>query len=247
MRFALKPLPDASLRAAALCTVALRTAARCVATLCAFGWLLVACSGEAPTAHLPEEGRVIEPPFEVQGEAEGLMLVWFDEDGTHTSANRSSIPEAHRERVRVDSLDIPPDQRLDPDRVYVADLRVPGSSGTYTVREMGRDQFDAFVESASAAAQEPVAMAADGEVIIYGASWCNACQGAAAYLRQQNVDFVERDVEREPGAREAMQQAAAAAGVQTRGIPVIDFRGQIIAGFDRGALARAIERSRTPI
>ncbi len=44
-----------------------------------------------------------------------------------------------------------------------------------------------------------------------------------------------------------MQAAAAAAGVQTRGIPVIDFRGQIIAGFDRGALARAIERSRTAI
>lgn len=235
MAFALSPRP-ARLRA--------RAAVLCAAVL---GLCALACSGETPAAHLPEEGRVVEPPFEVRGDAEGLMLVWFDEEGTHTSENRSSIPEAHRERVRVDSLDIPPDERLDPDRVYVADLRAAGSNGAYTVREMGRDEFDGFVESATAAAAEPVAIAGDGDVIIYGASWCNACRGAAAYLREQNVPFVERDVEREPGAREAMQQAAAAAGVQTRGIPVIDFRGQIIAGFDRGALSRAIARARTPI
>ena len=87
----------------------------------------------------------------------------------------------------------------------------------------------------------------DADVIIYGASWCNACRGAAAYLRQRDIPFVERDVEREPGARQAMLDAAREAGVQTRGIPVIDFRGQIIAGFDRSALEAAIQRTRTPI
>ena len=44
-----------------------------------------------------------------------------------------------------------------------------------------------------------------------------------------------------------MRGAAGAAGVSPSGIPVIDFRGTIIAGFDQPALERAIRANPAPI
>ena len=177
------------------------------------------------------------------------MLVWFDEDGAHTAPNRSAIPEAHREHVRVDDLTLAPEERADPDHVFVADMRSPEEGDRYAVRRMERDRFDALIEAASRAeaSPAPVEPGSGADVIVYGASWCNACRGAAAFLRERQVPFVERDIEQEPDARRAMVEAARAAGVRTQGIPVIDFRGEIIAGFDQTALEAAIARSRTPI
>jgi glutaredoxin len=242
-----------------------------VVTLALSG-LLAACSpsdGEAVAVEdVPEEGEAVEPPFEVSGDAEGLLLVWFDAEGLHTAASRDEIPEGRRGAVRVDDLSLPPEDRLDPELVYVADLREPGEDGRYPVRRMPRAAFDARVERASAAAvaeapeapevpeapEAPVGAedgageaAQDADVVLYGASWCGACRSAKRFLRARDVDFVERDIERDPGARQAMMRAAQAAGVRPSGIPVIDFRGEIITGFDRAALERAIERSRTPI
>lgn len=212
---------------------------------------LLACGEEA--AVVPAQGEVVTPPFEVAGEAEGLLLVWFDEEGPHVAARRSEIPEAHRARVRVDDLGLEEDRALDPSLVYVADLSRAGAGGRYEVRRMPREAFDALVDRAGAVADEPEVAAAepagdaDADVIIYGASWCGACRSTARFLRERGVPFVERDVEREPGARQAMQAAARAAGVSPTGIPVIDFRGEIITGFDRAALERAIDRGRAPI
>ncbi|HEY8428251.1 MAG TPA: glutaredoxin family protein [Sandaracinaceae bacterium] len=222
---------------------------------------LCACAGDDPAANVPSEGELVTPPFEVRGEAEGLLLVWFDEEGLHTANRRSEIPEERRAMVRVDDLSLPPDARLDPELVYVADLRRADADGSYPVRRMPRATFDARVSEAAGASAErgareretsaaapPSADAVDPEadVVLYGASWCSACRSAAAFLRSRGIEFVERDVEREPGAREAMLRAAQRAGVRPNGIPVIDFRGRIIQGFDRAALERAI-RDTTPI
>ena len=82
-------------------------------------------------------------------------------------------------------------------------------------------------------------------MIIYGAEWCGACRQAGAFLRARGIEFVELDIEHDPAAAAAMRSSARAAGVSTSGIPVIDFRGRIIAGFDRDALEEAI-RETTP-
>ncbi len=199
------------------------------------------CSAGSPADSA--EGEVVAPPFEVRGEVDGLLLVWFDDEGPHVAPSRQEIPEAHRAFVRVDDLRLGPDEGSGPDHVYVADLSRPGEDGDYTVRRMPREAFDARVSEARASSEPTVADASDADVIIYGASWCGACRQTAAFLRDNDVSFVERDIERDPGAREAMQAAARAAGVQTTGIPVIDFRGEIITGFNRTALQRAIERT----
>ncbi len=205
-----------------------------------------AATGDTPPIDL--EGEPASPPFRVSGELEGLMLVWFDEDGPHTATRRSDVPEAHRERVRVDSLRLGPDERLDPDRVWVADLREE-HHGRYDVRTLPRASFDALVDRVAHTEPPPpavdtgdddrgeaVADATDADVIIYGADWCGACRSTASFLRQRHVAFVEKNVERDPSALAEMQAKARRAGINPTGIPVIDFRGTMLTGFDPARL-----------
>ena len=117
---------------------------------------LIACSAN-PGAGAPAEkaratspsavvasGETVKPPFKVAGEAEGLLLVYYDDAGApHSAQKRSDVPEAQRAFVRVDSLDVAPEQRLDPAFMYVADLRQPGSDGAYPVRKVQREAFEA--------------------------------------------------------------------------------------------------------
>jgi glutaredoxin len=174
-------------------------------------------------------GEVVSPPFEVTGDAEGLLLVWYDEHGDAHSANkRSEVPEASRQRVRVDALELAPDQRLDPAFVYVADLRAPGNAGRYPVRKVEREAFEASLIPQA----KPLQHTASSDVIIYGASWCGACQQAKQFFEHKGVPFVEKDIEKEPGARGEMMAKAKAQGVNTGGIPVIDVKGTLVGGFN---------------
>jgi glutaredoxin len=192
----------------------------------------------APHPEATAQPAPIKPPFDVSGELEGLLLVWFDADGLHTAQKRSEIPEAQRAAVRIDSLNVEPDARLDPDHVYVADLRSAGKDGSYPVQKAARGWFDAQVDRAKPA---PPAVE-DAAVIVYKASWCGACKSAEAYLRSRHVEYVAKDVEKEPGASEEMQRKAQAKGLRPRGVPVIDFRGEIMLGFDQARLSALIDR-----
>lgn len=225
-------------------------------------------SGDEPANAGGITGDPVSPPFAVSGELEGLFLVWFDAEGTHTASSRSDIPEAHREHVRVDSLALAPDQRLDPELVYLADVRAAGSDGQYPVRQVPREAFERLVASGRATAQAvpsdvvpaapgpssagahagaPPADGARPDVIIYGASWCGACHSAARWLAANNVPFVEKDIERDPGAREEMTAKANAAGIGTGSIPVIDVRGQILQGFDAQLVQQILSSRPQPI
>lgn len=185
-------------------------------------------------------GERVKPPFAVQGELDGLLLLWFDTQGVHTARKRSEIPEARREAVRIDSLSVAPEQRLDADSIYVADLRAPDKDGSYPVRTAPRAWFDGQIDHAKPPPKDEVVAASD--VIIYGASWCGACRAAAALLRERHVPFSEKDVEKEAGAQAEMLEKARSKGLVPTGVPVIDYRGEIMLGFDRGRLERLIER-----
>jgi glutaredoxin len=178
----------------------------------------------------------VQPPFAVQGELDGLLMVWFDAQGVHTAQKRSEIPEPQRAQVRIDSLRTAPDTRLDADHIYVADLRTPDRTGHYPVSKAARSWFDAQVDHAK---PRPTVDAAG--VVIYKASWCGACKAAASYLRSRHVDFVEKDVEKDSGASSEMLQKAQSKGLSPRGVPVIDFRGEILLGFDQARLESLID------
>jgi glutaredoxin len=94
--------------------------------------------------------------------------------------------------------------------------------------------------SASAAAPHPPAAVV---VVIYGASWCGPCHQTADYLKSRGVAFVMKDIEQTPGADAEMRRKLAGAGVRGGAIPVIDVRGEILVGFDPGALAQALAKA----
>lgn len=231
--------------ATALLTVAL--AAIFATTLAASG-----CSGQGASTQgagggaEASPGELVEPPFPVRGDLEGLVLTWFDAEGVHTAERRADVPEAARAEVRVDSLTLAPEQR-DPDSVFVADLRSPGEGGRYVVRRLPREAFEARIRAARAPvageAAGGTAALASGEVIVFGASWCGACRQAEAFLRERGVPFVEHDIEEDPAARQDMIRRARAAGIQPDGIPIIDVRGRILQGFDAAALDRALRET----
>lgn len=185
---------------------------------------------------------MVTPPFAVTGNCDGLFLYYLDEQGVHAVEHRADVPEAHRARVRVESPRLAPEDRLDEDSIYVADLRQSGADGSYVVRNVPRDSFDAWVDQATGHDQPEQVVAAGDPVIIYGASWCGACDSLEAYLDSIGVTHVDRDIERDAGAREEMQRKARAAGVSPSGIPIVDIDGTILAGFDRARVDQLLAR-----
>lgn len=176
-----------------------------------------------------KHGSVAKVPFEVRGNCDGFLLTWFDEEGPHSAMGRDEIPVEHRRLVRVSSPKVGP---VAGTGVFVADLRNADASGRYPVRSMSRDALDRAVDQVMGVGD--VADAAP--VVVYGATWCGACNATRAHLKKRGVPFVDKDIEKDPLAREEMQAKARAAGVPAAGIPVIDFRGTVLTGFDANRL-----------
>jgi glutaredoxin len=77
-------------------------------------------------------------------------------------------------------------------------------------------------------------------VILYGASWCGACHEAAAYMKKKGINFIEKDIEKDPNAEREMRSKLAKVGKNTASIPVLDVRGKILVGFNAQVLDQAL-------
>ena len=77
-------------------------------------------------------------------------------------------------------------------------------------------------------------------VNVYTTPTCTFCTQVKGYLREHNVRFTEYDIARDQRKAEEMMNKSRQAGV-----PVIDFNGSIIVGFDRDRLDRLIHRTRS--
>jgi len=232
-------------------------------------WVLAAAvvASGAPACKRSQAGTTeAEPaPIAVKADSEGLLLTWIDDKGDfHVEMRVADVPIMGRDAVRV--VDPNRDEGTHADRVFVADLRTASADGTFPVRTMTRADFEALAVArrekagptlASAAPPPASAPTAGGDpqhvtpppparaaVVIYGAEWCGACHEAAKYLRSRGVPFVEKDVEKDPGAAREMQDKLAKAGLRAGSIPVIDVRGKVMVGFNAseidGALGAAL-------
>jgi len=208
-------------------------------------------------------------PFVVKADSDGLLLTWIDDKGDfHVETKVADVPMMGKDAVRV--VDPNKDEGTHEDRIFVVDLRQAREDGTFPVRAMTRADFEAIAvarrektgptlasaappspsapapqASAGAAATDtPQRPAAIGSVIIYGAEWCGACHEAAKYLKRKGIPFIEKDVEKDPGAAREMQDKLAKNGLHSGSIPVIDVRGKVMVGFNAseidGALGAAL-------
>lgn len=185
----------------------------------------------------------------VRDDAAGQIFTYIDDKGAFlVESAPAKIPEASREHVRVmDASTEPPDGQ-----VFLVDLRTKRPDGTYAVTLGARTAFDAVAEGrrkALAVAAAPSGSASGGgdtvvpskvAVVVYGASWCGACQKTRAYLKKKNVPFVDKDIDEDSSAAREMRAKLSKAGLRSQGIPVIDVGGKLMVGFDPGAIDRAL-------
>ena len=73
-------------------------------------------------------------------------------------------------------------------------------------------------------------------VIVYSTPTCPYCSMVKEYLKNKNIPFSDIDVSQNITAAEEMIRKSGQSGV-----PVIDFNGQIVIGFDRSKLYKLIK------
>lgn len=215
--------------------------------------------------HKKDDGTATaDTTFTVKDDTPGLLLTWIDEKGEfHVEQKVTDVPLVGRDAVRV--VDPNKDEGTHADKVFVADLRLKGADGTYPVKSMTRADFDKLaverrekhglltLASASPSASGSAAPTHTGTdsvqagnrppVIIYGAEWCGACHEAAAYLRHKGIPYVEKDIEKEPGAAAEMNAKLRRTGLRSGSIPVIDVRGKVMVGFNSQELDDALGKA----
>ena len=215
----------------------------------------VACRGDATgdvSESKPSANGTTQASFEVRVDQEGLIFTYFDADGSHTVQKAMDIPKTSRGLVRVDSLQQDPHKHANPNLVFIADLNAPDAKGNYPTTTITRAELDAHMDRLGGDVDPDVPVTdeelnARADVVIYGASWCGACRSTARFFRSRGVNFIEKDIEKDADAHREMQKKARAAGVKTSGIPVIDFKGTILNGFDERKLTRLVDRARASI
>lgn len=72
-------------------------------------------------------------------------------------------------------------------------------------------------------------------VKVYSTSTCPYCVMAKDFLRKNNIPFENMDVGINPQAAQGMIDKSGQMGV-----PVLDIDGQIIVGFDKDAISKAL-------
>ncbi len=75
---------------------------------------------------------------------------------------------------------------------------------------------------------------AQGDVVLYAASWCGYCKLARELLNREGVAFVEHDIETSEYGKK-MYNALGGGG-----IPVLEIRDQVIRGYDEARIISAV-------
>ncbi len=74
------------------------------------------------------------------------------------------------------------------------------------------------------------------KIIIYTTPTCPYCQQAKAFFKEKGLNYEEKNVAADQTAAQEMIEKSGQMGV-----PVIEIDGQIIVGFDRAELEKALE------
>lgn len=74
------------------------------------------------------------------------------------------------------------------------------------------------------------------DVTVYSAEWCGACKRARQLLDSEGVDYVLRDIDDDPSAKDKVRLVLG----KVR-IPLIDINGTYVTGYDRKTILRLIQ------
>jgi glutaredoxin-like YruB-family protein len=139
---------------------------------------------------------------------------YTDETGTvRFVSSLSQVPKALRASARPVSND----------RVQRT-ASLPGSATARKARRPVREEAPAFSGSP--------------EVVVYSTSWCGWCRKTMTFLRNEGVDFENRDIEADEAWRDELIEKTGGTS-----IPVVEIDGQIIRGYDPQRMAKLLRSS----
>lgn len=190
----------------------------------------------------PEAAIVGDAPLpRVHDDSKSLLFYFLDERGAvKTTASITEVPPALRSRVLVVDVAQTPEQRQAHRYNYFADLTARTADGSYPVVAVSR--YDAAKGEGLTGTLEP---APEGAVVVYSAEWCGFCKKAKAWLATHGVPFVERDVEKQPGVASELEEKLKQANIRGGGVPVIDWSGTVVMGFDVKRLQQLLDEERS--
>ena len=220
---------------------------------------LLACGPEKPPAPdrpataaggvKADEAAPADAPV-LAAEAKDCVLTYAGERGQFADCNKpADVPEEARGLVRVTLLGgpAPPEGR-----VWVVNLRSPGADGAWQLSTVERGLFEELALGTGRSSkvenlpelppglEPPPAAPEGGEVVVYKTDWCGVCKQLTAYLDRKGVKYVAKDIEKDPAAAAEMRAKAEKKGVKTGSVPIVDVRGELMVGFDRGRLEKLL-------
>lgn len=193
----------------------------------------VAEAGEAAAAALPAD-------------AKDAILTYAGDRGQFKDTSKpDEVPEEARGLVRVTLLQGPEPPA---GTVWAANLKTPEADGSWKLTTVPRGQFEelALGQGRSSAVELPPGLEApvvaprEADVIVYKTEWCGVCKQVQSYLDRKGVQYVAKDIEKDPTAAGELRAKAKEKGVQTGSVPVIDVRGELMVGFNRARLEQLL-------
>ena len=143
--------------------------------------------------------------------AHAQMKKWVDEDGNIHYGNRS--PGG----VQSES---------------VQDAPITFSHGSSQVALPAEDRDG----NTSAGVNQPNFASPDATgpqvAVLYATSWCGYCKQARAYMAKNGIEYVEFDIEKDPGAQAAYSR------YKGRGVPFLVMGAQTLRGFSASSYNR---------
>jgi glutaredoxin len=219
----------------------------------------LACGPEKPPAPdrpaaaaggLPAQDAAPADAPVLAAEATDCVLTYAGERGQFADTNKpADVPEEARGLVRVTLLSGPEPPA---GRVWVANLRAPGEGGGWQLSTVDRGLFEELALGTGRSSkvenlpelppglEPPPAAPEGGDVVVYKTDWCGVCKQLTAYLDRKGVKYVAKDIEKDPAAAAEMRAKAEKKGVKTGSVPIVDVRGELMVGFDRGRLEKLL-------
>ena len=184
--------------------------------------------------------ETLSPEF-TPGKTEAFYS-WVDESGkVQSHSDPEKVPEKNRQLVRISLLD-PDSPRPKEGQFWTTDLRESKKSRYLDITskavffEKGQSLREA--DEAQSLALHRAAFGEDllGDIVLYGASWCSACRAMSQLLDEKKIVYKKLDIEKDPGADQAMAKLLEANARSKGGIPVLQFGGRIMVGFQSSML-----------
>lgn len=73
------------------------------------------------------------------------------------------------------------------------------------------------------------------KVVLYATAWCGYCAKTRAFFKENNIDYVEYDIEKSAEGKSQYQS------LNGRGVPLVIINGNIIRGYNPALMKKLLE------